>query len=504
VRYGAPLSAGGYPDSAASAVDILPGMEASPEEPLDLAIVGAGVAGTSIAYRVQRARPDWSIVLFERTDRIGGRLHSVPIEGLDHPIELGGMRYVTSQPRVSALVDELRLRTHPFDPIGGPDRSVLRGIVGGGAGDPEAGRGYQLSPEERGRSANDLAHELFERIVPGFEGLDHDGFAERRATATLGGRRLIDWSIGEARATILSSEASRFLVDIFGYETGGNYFNASDHIEFLFSGGDPSAEARTPDEGMDSIPRAMAARFEADGGRVELDHDLVSIGLDGGATTLRFANGRSVRAERTVLATPLPALRAIAGPSPMLRSAAFERVFDAVTGFPAMKLYLWFDRPWWRPAVPGIRTSTDAPPRKHFYFDGRPGSRSALLAMYADGLDLAPWIERYDGAAAGSPAPPAMLDLIQEHLHATHPDVRDIPPPIGSALMYWGADPREVAWHFWRAGIVSDEILEVAPQPEPGLPLFLANEAFSRQQSWAEGALEAARAALERLSQTGA
>jgi len=471
------------------------------EQPdLDLAIIGAGVAGTSIAYALGQARPDWSIALFERTNRIGGRLHSVRIEGLDHPIELGGMRYITSQPRVSRLIDELHIQTHPFDPIQGAERSLLRGIVGLGAGDPDAGRGYQLAPEERGRSALDLARDAFERIVPGFERLDHQGFAERRATGRYLDRPLVDWSIGEARATVLSPEAAKFTVEMFGYETGGNHFNASDHIEFLFSGGDPSAEARTPDDGMDRIPRELAARFAAAGGSIELAHDLVSIEIEGDAANLRFANGRSMRTARTVLAAPVPALRALRPSSPVLEAPTFERVFDAVKGFPAMKLYLWFDRPWWRPEVPGIRTTTDLPMRKLFYFDGQPGSHSALLAMYADGLDLAPWIERYDGAPAGAPASPAMLALLLDLLHAAHPETSDIPAPIGSALKYWGADSREVAWHFWRAGVVSDEILEVAPQPEPGLPVYLANEAFSRQQSWAEGALEASEAVVRRLT----
>jgi hypothetical protein len=150
--------------------------------------------------------------------------------------------------------------------------------------------------------------------------------------------------------------------------------------------------------------------------------------------------------------------------------------------------------------VPGIRTTTDLPLRKVFYFDGEPGSLSTMLAMYADGLDLAPWIERYDGAPAGAPASPAMLDLVKEYLRAIHPEVPDVPEAVGSALKYWGADPREVAWHFWRAGVVSDEILDVAPQPEPSLPIYLANEAFSQQQSWAEGALEAADAVVQRLT----
>jgi len=65
--------------------------------------------------------------------------------------------------------------------------------------------------------------------------------------------------------------------------------------------------------------------------------------------------------------------------------------------------------------------------------------------------------------------------------------------------MYWGADPHEIGWHFWRAGERSDEILELAPQPDPALPIYLANEAFSRRQSWVEGAFEAATAVTRRL-----
>jgi protoporphyrinogen oxidase len=82
---------------------------------LNLAIVGAGAAGTSVADAMKRARPEWSIVLFERTNRIGGRLMSVKIEGLEHPIELGGMRFLTSHARIASMVDELGLRSHPFD-----------------------------------------------------------------------------------------------------------------------------------------------------------------------------------------------------------------------------------------------------------------------------------------------------------------------------------------------------------------------------------------------------
>ena len=469
-------------------------------EHLDLAIIGGGAAGTSVAWAVQRAWPEWSIALFERTSRIGGRLHSVRVDGLDHPIELGGMRYITSHRRVAAVIDQFALPTHPFDPSGGPERSVLRGLIANGADDPKAGRGYDLQPNFRERSAHQLMEEAFERIVPGFAGLDHDGYASRRATAHYLDRRLTDWPIGDALETVLGREGRQFVTDVFGYDPGIRPFNAPDLIEFLSAGGDPSDEARTPDDGMDRIPRALADGFEAAGGAIHLERELESVSLDDGALALRFMGGDDARAKRVVLATPLPALRLVASRSPALRRPAFGPVFDSVEGFPAMKLYLWFDRPWWRPAVRGSRTTTDLPPRKVHYFDGREGSRSALLAMFTDGLDVRPWADLFEGAPAGAPAPPAMLAALLDELREIHPDVPEIPAPIGSALMYWGADTLEVAWHFWRAGVVSDEILRVAPQPDAALPIYIANEAFSRRQSWVEGALEAADAVVARLT----
>ena len=472
------------------------------DDALDLAIVGAGIAGTAVAWAVQRDRPGWSVALFERTNRIGGRLRSVRIDGVDHPIELGGMRYITSHHRVSALIDEFALPTHPFDPTGGPERSFLRGAVAKGADDPDAGDPYDLDARLGERSALQLMEEAFERIIPGFADLDHDGFAARRATASYLDRRLIDWPSGEALETVLGAEGRRFVTDIFGYDAGMRPFNVADFIEFLSAGGDPSDEARVPDDGMDGIPRELSGRFQSKGGAIHLDRQLESLAVDGGAAVLHFGDGSKVRATRVVLSTPLPALRRLASSSPVLQQGAFERVFDSVEGFPAMKLYLWYEQPWWRPSVSGIRMTTDLALRKTFYFDGREGSRSTLLAMYSDGLDVRPWADMYDGAAAGAPASPAMLAEVTRLLRETHPDVADVPPPIGSALMYWGADPLEVAWHFWRAGDVSDEILRIAPQPDSAIPIYIANEAFSRHQSWAEGALEAAEAVTDRLTAT--
>jgi protoporphyrinogen oxidase len=82
---------------------------------LDVAVIGAGASGAYAAHRLKTAHPEWSIGLFERTDRIGGRLWSLQLADAEHPIELGGMRFLTSHSRVKQVADEIGLETHPFE-----------------------------------------------------------------------------------------------------------------------------------------------------------------------------------------------------------------------------------------------------------------------------------------------------------------------------------------------------------------------------------------------------
>lgn len=466
---------------------------------IDLAVIGGGVAGTAVADAMLRARPDWSIALFERTDRIGGRLRSLQVDGLDHPIELGGMRFLTSHRRVADLVEEFGLPTHPFDPTGGaPEHLVVRGVAATGP-EADAGRGYDLRQDQQGRTFVELATYAFDQIVPGFQRLDHEGHVRWRKTGRLMDRPVTDWAIGDAFEALLGSEGRRFVTDAFGYDSGPRAFCAPDFVEFLFDGGDPGAEARTPDAGMQRIPHELAARFQDAGGEIRLGHELASLAIDDGAVALAFADGATMTASRVVLATPQPALRRLATQSRVLQGPLFEDVFGSVEGFPAMKLYIWYERAWWRPGIAGIRTTTDLPIRKVFYFDGGEGSNSAIIGMYTDGRDVRPWVSLYEGGGPGAPAPAGMLAEVHRQLQVVHPDGTDIPAPVGSALMYWGGDPLEVGWHFWRAGVNSDDILQLAVQPDASLPIYLANEAFSRRQSWVEGALEAASAAVEQL-----
>ena len=83
----------------------------------DIVIVGGGAAGTFAAWRLQHAKVASKIMLLEATNRIGGRLYSQQIPGIDYYVaDLGGMRYLPDfQPYIKALVKELKLETKVFE-----------------------------------------------------------------------------------------------------------------------------------------------------------------------------------------------------------------------------------------------------------------------------------------------------------------------------------------------------------------------------------------------------
>jgi monoamine oxidase len=342
--------------------------------------------------------------------------------------------------------------------------------------------------------------DTFEEIAPGAASLALDDWRDRRARSTFRGRPLTDWSLGEAGRAVRSAEGWAAAVDSFGYDSGINLQNAGTAIPYLTGAGNPSGEARVPLEGMDRIPGVLAERFAAAGGKIRRSAEASRLELTAHGVRIRLAGGDSVDARRVVLALPLPALSRLASTSPVLDQPAHRRLFASVAGYPAMKLYVWFERPWWR--VPGEaiinRLTTDLPIRKVFYLDEGPDRPAAMLAMFTDARLTLPWVELAGGASNGETVPKAMLAEVMDELRKAHPRAR-IPEPSGSALMHWGADPAEVGWHFWLAGANADQMMALAIQPDPDVPIHICGEVFSLEQAWAEGALRSASSVRDRL-----
>ena len=81
--------------------------------PLSIAIVGSGISGLYCAHRL--AQRGHRVTVFEELPRIGGRIETLELEGLE--CECGPMRFeLAIQPMLKQLADELGIRFSPFAP----------------------------------------------------------------------------------------------------------------------------------------------------------------------------------------------------------------------------------------------------------------------------------------------------------------------------------------------------------------------------------------------------
>ena len=322
------------------------------------------------------------------------------------------------------------------------------------------------------------------------------------------GRPLRDWSMGEVLAAVLSEEGHRFVIDGFGYATLLADRNAADAMPWVLIEARPESENRTLVDGMERLPRELAARFTAVGGDVHLKHRLIGFDREADGFRLRFDGPPDATARRIVLAVPHRGLELLSTSTPLLTAPDIRSLLASVAAHPAAKLFLVYERPWWRDCgITGMRSVSDLRLSKTYYFDQgqAAGGSAVLLASYSDGSNRDGWRALIDGDdlpadpdaletstrweryAAG----PELIAEAQRQLCALH-GVEDIPDPVASAFIDWGVDPFGGAWHVWNVSVRSWEVMPRIVRPIEGLEIYVCGEAYSRSQGWVEGALESA------------
>jgi hypothetical protein len=129
----------------------------------DVIIVGGGPAGTFVGYRLLSHNPEMAtkVLLLEATNRIGGRLYSERLPDIDFNVaELGGMRYINAtQPYITKVIDELGIRHKEFlmDEDNDERPYLFRDLFVQQKNLNEAGMAYQLNPEERNKTPDEVS-----------------------------------------------------------------------------------------------------------------------------------------------------------------------------------------------------------------------------------------------------------------------------------------------------------------------------------------------------------
>ena len=76
----------------------------------NVVIVGAGISGLALAYRLQQARPDIDIIILEQRERPGGTVWTERRDGFQ--VEIGPNGFLDSKPTTLTLCRDLGLNDH--------------------------------------------------------------------------------------------------------------------------------------------------------------------------------------------------------------------------------------------------------------------------------------------------------------------------------------------------------------------------------------------------------
>ncbi|PWB31822.1 amine oxidoreductase [Pseudomonas sp. SDI] len=528
---------------------------------LDVAVVGGGASGTYSAWRLQQALGNSQrIALFEYGDRIGGRLFSIRLPGLEHVVaEVGGMRYMPSADKdtsghvlVDKLIQHLDLPSKDFpmgnelpkgDPIGAKDnlfylrgeRFRFRDFVEAPDKIP-----YNLAWSERGYNPEDLQVKVMNLIYPGFGDLS---LAEQMQVKVFG-KEIWRYGFWDLLYRVLSNEGYQFMKDAGGYEA--NVANASAVTQLPATEYSDDTEFRTLKDGFQRLPLALAETFQQLPGilraeqRVQMNQRLVALEYSNDQEypyCLHFQQTRTVdgttrdvdgshsvvQARQVILAMPRRSLELIE--SPLFDDKWLKANLGSVLMQSAFKLFLAYEQPWWRAlGLVAGRSVTDLPVRQVYYMGtegeqdgGAPTRNSLLMASYNDigtvpfwkGLEDGKPFQGYQPASlagrvsASEIVPPSqfqvseeMVAIAQRQVTQVHDQV-ELPAPYSAVYHAWDADPYGGGWHEWKANYRLDLIIQRMRHPVADQAVYIVGEAYSYGQGWVEGALTVAESTLQ-------
>ena len=271
-----------------------------------------------------------------------------------------------------------------------------------------------------------------------------------------------------------------------------------------------------------------------------------------------YKQDKPVNAAAIVLAMPPRSLELLEPVGPVMNPARAPKLrwmMNSVSRIGLFKMILVYDQPWWekKAYVSSGRSLTDLPVRQLFYWgvevDSKTGNKgkSVLMAyndlessifwsgfrtaplgpdedkesdriehpshrLYHKNAVMFPRKKEIAKEASGSshdqwlplkrknwdthPAPKRMVEEMHKQIMEMH-GVIEAPAPIDAAFKYWGDDPYGAAVHFWNTGYKSWEIMPAITKPVNDFPCFICGEAWSENQTWAEGSLQTSEIVLK-------
>lgn len=444
-------------------------------KPLDVIVVGAGMAGLVAGYELKKA--GHKVTILEASRRVGGRVWTLR-EPFTHGLhaEGGAMRIPDAHKLTWRYIDKFHLKTQKF--IMERRRQFLY-INNTRMSWEEFERnptikGFQLSKTEAGKTPRQLWDETVARLKKKFE---EGGWKEI----------LKEWGDDTTRQFLKKAGWSHDAITLWGIvenQRARLNHSATALLWEVLSGS--FEELFEIQGGSDNLPKSffpdLADNITFDARLTEIHQNDTSVAVTYKSSLDRV---KTIHADHVILAVPFPILRHIEG----LREFSPQK-WDAITGLnydQSGKILLQCrERFWEKEGIFGGGSESDLGIRSTWYpqhangFRG-PGKRGVLLASYTWARDTRRWSHL------------SVEDQVQqatEDLERLHPGIKGKDLVEGGTSVMWG-DMELFGGGFalFNPG-QEKQYYDVIRKPEGRI--HFAGEHTSLDHRWIEGAVESA------------
>lgn len=453
---------------------LIRGMATEEDKIFDVAIVGGGPGGCYTAYRLHKEFPHNTVVLFEKTQRVGGRLFSVNHHNKVRE-ELGGMRIFPSV--MQNLVDLVKACRLDLEPVPLTDQHNIFYYKGERT---EKGT-FQINGRTPGQMAAACVA-AYKKACP------VEGAKDPYCSSELSSLNL--------REFFKKYGGTEEEIDAWftysGYDLYPDNIAASIFVkDGELYGSKLSDEQKYVAQGFQELVRRLLEKSKA---KVEMGMKVISANFVASQNyyEVQAADffGRTIRvlARHVVVSLPMDNMRTLVETLDI--SAERKLALSSVQVFPLFKAFLsWKPTDvWWKDKGFNCgKSTTDLQCRQIHYYDEND------LLIYNSGPAALYWkceFEYDEGEAYKK-----MFQMVKD-VH----DMQDLPKPNwGSCLHKFWIDGS----HKWKVGVdIYSEMEMICHGHNDGSKIFLCGDAHSGYQGWVVGAIQTADVCYEVMKKT--